>query len=111
MRARLMIPLYRRNGIWWCWFYDAAGRRIRKSTRQRDRRLAISVSRQIAAAHLEAAEPDPVLLDEALGLWLAHTQRRGRAEATLRFYAAKARPLLAVFGERSIGSCARPPRR
>ncbi len=104
MRARPMIPLYRRGQVWWCWFYNFKGRRLRRSTRQRDRGLAAAAAMQIARAYLQGADPDPVSLDEALGLWLAHSQRRGRADGTLRFYAAKSRPLLAVFSERNISS-------
>lgn len=38
--------LYRRGTVWWGWFYDSAGQRVRRSTRQRDRRAAEQVLRR-----------------------------------------------------------------
>lgn len=49
--------LYKRGDIWWCWYTDAAGRRVRRSTKQRDRRAADAVAKRYERAAQSATDP------------------------------------------------------
>jgi integrase len=62
--------LYKRGDIWWCWYVDAAGRRHRRTTRQRDRRAAEAVLRRFERAAQSATDPaedHPDTVAEAVG--------------------------------------------
>jgi len=89
--------LYRRGDVWWCWFYDHAGRRHRASTHQRDRALAGEAARRIERDRLTTPEAGPTLTD-AIAEFMAEVERRERAAMTISFYEKKAVPLLRGLG-------------
>ena len=94
------VNLYQRGKVWWCWFYDHEGKRIRRSTHQKDRSLARKAARRIERERIEkppGQEAAPV--DEVLARFLASRERAGKAEATLDYYIKKARPLTRYFGQ------------
>ena len=98
MRAK-KPNLFIRGTTWWVRFRDHRGKRIRKSTSQRDRALAEQAARQLIDEHFAAATRLPsATLELLLAQWLANVERRGKAETTLGFYVAKVRHLVRVFG-------------
>lgn len=94
------VRLYRRGKIWWCWFYDHRGRRVRASTHQSDRSLARTAGQRLEREHLAAPAGGAQTVREVIGAYLANCERRGRAGATLEFYLRKAAPLLRELGSR-----------
>lgn len=91
--------LYQRGPVWWCWFYDHEGRRVQKSTHQRDRALAGQAARRIEREHL-AAPTSQAPVTDLVAAYLANCERKSRAASTLSFYLAKAKPLVEFFGDR-----------
>lgn len=80
--------LYLRGGTWWCWGYDATGKRWAESTHQRkeNRRAAELAAREIErryATDSGAARASRVKLIDALSERLSAMRTHGRAEATL----------------------------
>lgn len=78
--------LYLRGSTWWCWGYDAQGKRWRESTHQTDRRAAQLAAREIErkyALDSGAARASRITLGEALAQRRAAMQRHGRSEATI----------------------------
>ncbi len=91
--------LYRRGGVWYCWGYDARGRRWRESTGQLDRKAAEIVSREVArrrAAEGTAAEAVP--LGPALSAVKAAAARAQRSPVVTEIVNQKGRHLIAFFG-------------
>ena len=91
--------LYRRGGVWYCWGYDAHGRRWRESTHQVDRKAAEIVSREVARRRAFAStEAAPVVLHGALVSVGAADKRAGRSAASEEILRQKGRQLVAFFG-------------
>lgn len=94
--------LYARGRIWWCWYYDADGAKIQRSTRCRDKRAAERV-----AARFEREAADPSLSTEASGptlkaaleTMISDRETRGCAAGTLDMYRKKCGPLLRILGD------------
>ncbi len=91
--------LYRRGGVWYCWGYDARGRRWRESTKQSDRKAAEIVAREIARRRAHASTADaPVTLRDAILMVAAADKRAGRSAVTAEILELKGRHLVAHFG-------------
>jgi integrase len=92
--------LYKRRNTWWGWYYEANGKRISRSTRCRDRRAAEAVVREWErhAADSTYGASDSATLREALDRFLIDRRNKGRAEATLSSYRAKAGHVLRLLG-------------
>jgi hypothetical protein len=75
------MRLFKRGATWFCAFYDHAGRRHRRSTRQHDKRAAEAVARrwEQAAANPAGAAQASCTVEDALSLRLA--LRRGLTRA------------------------------
>lgn len=61
--------LYKRGDVWHCWYYDATGRQVRKSTRCRDKRAAGAVLRryeQQASGAIDPAEDSGATVHDAI---------------------------------------------
>jgi integrase len=99
MARRATPNTYLRGKIWWTWWYAPSGRKIRASTKQRDRTLARDAARRLASDALGPQRPRPLALADALAAYLAAVERRGRSMSTLDYYREKSLPLLAHFGE------------
>ena len=94
------MRLYKRGKTYWCSFYDAAGQRVRCTTRCTDLRAA-----QAAAARFEREAADPrnaaanaTTLRTALERLLKDREARGRAGGTVSMYATKGGHLLRLLG-------------
>jgi hypothetical protein len=94
------------NGVWWCEYYDATNRRVRRSTRCKDRRAAELKRRQYereahdpnrAAAH-PATPPVSSVLDHFVNHGCPAV-----ADATLSMYVQKAGHLQRLVGDRAAG--------
>lgn len=91
--------LYKRGDTWYCWGYDATGARWRESTKQRDRKAAEIVSREIARRRaLASTEGAPVALRDAIVMVGEADQRAGRSAAVKQILTQKGRQLIAFFG-------------
>ncbi len=92
--------LFRRGGVWYCWVYLPDGSRLRRSTKQTDRRAATRVLRRLertaqGAARLPVDAPHAAL-EEALGYLIEHSP--DVAEATRQIYEQKAGHLARLLG-------------
>ena len=103
MGAVRSMEVYKRGNTWHCMFYDALGRRVRRTTQCTDRAAAEARARQWerdAADPAFAAQRDATL-DDALALLVRTREEQVRAgrrsEATASFYRKKAGHLLRVF--------------
>jgi integrase len=94
--------LFRRRDskVWYCWVYDAQGKRTQRSTRCTDRRAAEAALREFErrAADPAYAAAHSTTLDEALRRFLVDRKVKGRAPGTLDSYRVKAGHLLRVLG-------------
>ncbi len=91
--------LYRREDVWYCWGYDAHGTRWRESTKQRDRKAAEIVAREITRRRaLASTVAPPVALRDALVKVGEADARAGRSAATGKILLQKGRQLVAFFG-------------
>jgi integrase len=96
---RRKANLYLRDRIWWCWFYDHRGKRIRRSTCQKVEALARTAAFRIEAEYIEnPPEANGVTLEKAVSEYLASCERQGGAESTLEFYLRKWKPLRRLLG-------------
>src|SRR6476660_2029258 len=85
------------TGIWYTSFYDAFGKRVRQSTHQSDRALALQAARIIRREHL-ARSGATTTLETVLTEYIAAADRRGCADDTIDFYLRKSHGLLRVLG-------------
>src|SRR6187397_3206818 len=92
--------LFRRGKVWYCWVYDAQGRRTQRSTKCTDRRAAEASLRdwERRAADPAYAAAHSATLDAALQRFLVDRRVKGRASGTLDSYRVKAGHLLRVIG-------------
>lgn len=83
---------------YWCWYYDARKRRIRRSTGCTDKRAA-----ERAAARFEREAADPraatTTLRRALERLVIDREERGKASGTVKMYRSKGGQLLRVLGD------------
>jgi integrase len=86
--------------IWYATFYDHDGNRIRRSTKCTDKRAAASVLARWERAAADPAESKAATTTLATGVerMMLDREQRGRSDATLRFYGAKASRLTEVMG-------------
>lgn len=100
------MHIYRRKDspTWWCWYYDARGRRQRVSTQCTDKRAA-----ERAAARFERETADPThrpanetTLGRAIERLITDRVTRGRAGGTVNMYTVKGRQLVRVLGDVSL---------
>lgn len=96
-----MARLYIRDNVWWCWGYDAKGRRWRTSTKQRDKRAAERAARRIEIERADQThETRKVTLSQAVAALFEHLEQQGRSKTTIEIYRAKAGHLVRVLGSR-----------
>ncbi len=100
-----MRDLFQRKagGIWWCEFYDAAGRRARRTTHCKDRRAAALVRQRYereAQDPSRAAEDQPVPLISEILEHFVNDGCPSVADATLSMYLQKSGHLLRLLGAR-----------
>ncbi len=89
--------IYRRGNIWWCWYYDANGARIRRSTGASDKKAARV---RLADWERQAADPtaqEPQSLNDCLQT-LIEERQASTSEANVRFIEEKVRPLVTILG-------------
>ncbi len=99
MSRHRTVNVFLRGSLWWTWFYDHQGKKVRRSTRQKDRALALKAAELIQREHMKrAAEGPSITIEDALSQFLANVERKGREEATLEYYVRKCKPLLRVLG-------------
>ena len=89
--------LYRRDRVWWCWYYGHDGTRVRRSTGCTDKRAA-----RIKLADWEqvAADPDAdqgQTLNDCLHALLAERRDRTTKE-NIRFLSGKLTPIVTLLG-------------
>jgi integrase len=98
-RRRNEPDLYFRadNGVWYTTFYDAQGKRHRKSTHQADRQLALAAARTIQREALSPTAPNATL-ETILAEYIASRERAGCSADTKEFYLKKSKALLRVLG-------------
>jgi len=96
------MRLYRRGPTWWVYYLARDGEKVRRSTKQTDRKRADHIARE-----WERRDADPTYtaaheaaLDDAVKTFLADRKQRGRADATIAFYATKAGHLVRLLPER-----------
>lgn len=101
------MRLYQRkkNGTWWCEFYDASGGRVRCTTKCKDYRAAELAARKLERdAHdpnRPAANEAPYTVREALAHFVQHGCPEV-AEATVGMYIEKAGHLARLIGSRDV---------
>ena len=95
------MRLYRRGPTWWVYYLARDGEKVRRSTRQTDRKRADHIARE-----WERRDADPTYtaaheaaLDDAVKTFLADRKQRGRADATIAFYGTKAGHLVRLLPE------------
>jgi integrase len=89
--------LYRRGRVWWCWFYDHEGTRIRRSTGSTDKKAARA---RLAEWEQVAANPDAhqnQTLNDCLQTLIADRRLR-TGNVNVAFIEAKVKPLVTVLG-------------
>jgi integrase len=89
--------LYRRGRVWWCWFYDHEGTRIRRSTGSTDKKAARA---RLADWEQVAANPDAhqdQTLNDCLQTLIADRRLR-TGNDNVAFIEAKVKPLVTVLG-------------
>jgi len=100
-----MAILYKRKQVWWAWFYDCHGKRVRVSTGQRDVSLARTAARELERERISSGErPTPFSVIEALAVAMASVERTGRSPATIKFYEAKAKPIVRLLGTMDVNA-------
>ncbi len=96
--------LYKRGRIWWCWYYDADGSRIRRSTATTDKKTARV---RLAGWERAAADPsaqEPQTLNDCLQV-LLDERRASTTDGNVRYLEGKVTPLVTVLGhELPIGN-------
>lgn len=96
--------LYKRGDVWWCWYYDPNGSRVRRSTRCRDQRAAEQVLRRLERI-ATAPDGDTTHVDhsveEALTYMLA-SGLRDNAAGSAKFFEVKAGHVLRLLGDRNV---------
>jgi integrase len=103
--VRDQVRLYRRKDSksWWCEYYDAEGRRIQRTTRQRDKRAAELIAKQWErdATDPAGARARAASLSDALKLLIDDRKEQAaagrKATDTVTFYEQKAAQLTRVF--------------
>jgi integrase len=97
------MRLVRRGETWFAWFYQD-GKRVRRSTRCRDRRAAEAVAREFERAAADPLHPSrqTATVGDAVTLLLTHREGEAaagrRSAATVRFYREKAGHWTRVLG-------------
>ena len=89
--------LYLREKIWWCWFYDHEGRRVRRSTGATDKKAARA---RLAGWERSAADPHaaaPQSLNDCLQTLLDDRRERTGSQ-NVQYLTTKAKALVTVFG-------------
>jgi integrase len=103
------LRLYRRDGVWHCCFYDARGRRVRRSTKCTDKRAAEAAARRWErAAHAadHAAKDAPAYsLDQAVVDFLS-AGLHDVADATAEMYRQKSGHLCRLLGSTDLADLA-----
>ena len=92
--------LFKRNGIWYGWFFTPDGEKVQRSTRSSDKTTARSVLREWErrAADPAYSAAHQTSLEEALNAMLTDRRLKGRAESTIKSYRVKAGHLLRLMG-------------
>lgn len=93
--------VYKRGEIYWCWYYNARGRRVRRSTKCRDKRAAYAVlarfEREAQSAAATARDSTPYTVDDAVNAFVEEGTI-DLAPQTVRFYIEKGSQLLRLLG-------------
>lgn len=92
--------LFKRNGTWYGWYFDAEGRRIQRSTKCRDKQAAEALLREWErrAADPAYAAANSATLERALQQFLTDRTFKGRAKGTLDSYRIKAGHVVRLLG-------------
>jgi integrase len=94
--------LFKRGDIWFCWFYDPAGKRIKRSTRCRDHRAAEAAlkrfERTAQGAPGAAEDAAPYPLEDCLEDFV-RDGLHDVADETARFYEEKCGHLRRLLGQ------------
>lgn len=102
------MRVFKRGDVWFCAFYDLAGRRHRRSTRCHDRRAAEVVARrwEQAAADPAGATQAAATVEDALDLLLKlrreEAAAKKRSQETVRYYEQKTGVLVRVLGAETL---------
>ncbi len=100
------MRIWKRGRVWWCWYYNAQGERVRESTQQTDRKAAENWQRERERTALDPGHraAHEATVTNALELLLADrlartkaTPPRGSLE-TVQFYREKGAHVARVFG-------------
>lgn len=106
---RSAVRLYRRGKVWWTWYYDAAGRQVRVTTKRTSRRAAETEARRIeetASGCAPAAPPEPYIVTEALQELIDASP--WRSAGTLTSHASRACQIARHIGEEDLAALSRP---
>jgi len=92
--------LFKRGATWYCWVFDANGKRIQKSTRCRDRKAAEAVARELErrAADPAYAASNQTTLESALQNLIRDRTLKARAQGTLEMLRVKGGHLTRILG-------------
>jgi len=92
--------LFKRGTTWYCWVFDANGKRIQKSTRCRDRKAAEAVARELErrAADPTHAASNQTTLAAAIQNLIRDRMLKDRAPGTLAMLRLKGGHLTRILG-------------
>lgn len=97
--------LFKRGDVYFCWFYDASGKLVRRSTRCRDRRAAEAALRRFErlaqGAPGAAADAPTYPVADCIEAFVADGVL-DLAPQTVRFYEEKAGHVVRLLGELDI---------
>lgn len=95
------MRLYKRGAVWWVYFADNEGAKVRVSTKQKDRSRAAIVAREIVRRRTDPAyrAAHEATLKLCADRFLADRQAQGKALGTLHMYRVKASHLVRLLGE------------
>lgn len=92
--------LFKRGHIWWCWGRDAAGKRWRASTCQRDRAAAVIAARELERTNAIAGarKNETLTLEKAIAMKITSLEMSGRSAETIKWHASRGKHLLRLLG-------------
>lgn len=98
------MPIYLRGRVYWAYYYDPTGEKIRFSCKTRDRKVAERVLRERERAAHDPSRPaqdaaPQVELIQAIERAISAPRRQPRSQATLDYYRAKAGHLIRLLPE------------
>jgi len=101
MGRQLSERLYKRGNTWWCWGYDATGKRWRQSTHQQNKKAAQRVADKITIRYAISADraEDKTTIEEALLDLIDADKRKENSPKTIQYHQSKARHLKRILGE------------